>query len=180
MSAERQKEVVARQARLATSYQRIVRMPVEQRCPAVFEMFAQDKTYTGWDGRYMSEGVKFVSCSPDGQNVTFELIIDASLCQQQGVMHGGAASSILDNLTSVPLLLIAKPGFLDGGNVSRTLTLTYLRPVTEGMKVRVEAEVMSVGKTMANTRGVMKDKKGRVCVECTHDKVILPSPLAKL
>jgi hypothetical protein len=39
----------------------------------------------------------------------------------------------------------------------------------------VEAELVSIGKTMGNVKGVIKTMDGKICFACTHDKVILPS-----
>ena len=61
------------------------------------------------------------------------------------------------------------------GTVTRTLTVTCIRQVMAGAKVRLEAELVSIGKTMGNVKGVIKTMDGKVCFACTHDKVILSS-----
>ena len=61
------------------------------------------------------------------------------------------------------------------GTVTRTLTVTCMRPVMAGAKVRLEAELVSIGKTMGNVKGVIKTMDGKICFACTHDKVILSS-----
>ena len=98
------------------------------------------------------------------------------MCNLGGQLHGGAASTILDNLTSTVTHLVARKGFLDKGSVSRTLNLTFLRPVPLGTKCRVEADLMSAGRTLAHVRGVIRDADGKVCVSCVHDKAVVQEP----
>jgi acyl-coenzyme A thioesterase 13 len=70
-------------------------------------------------------------------NAGFEVSIDPYLCNVDGTLHGGAASTILDNLTGEALHVVARKGWIDYRSVSRTLTVTFLRPVVMGSKVRV-------------------------------------------
>lgn len=96
----------------------------------------------------------------------FEVSIDPYLCNVGGTLHGGAASTILDNLTSEALHIAARKGWIDYGSVSRTLTVTFLRPVVTGSKVRVGVEVVQAGRTTANVKGVIRDAEGRVSELC--------------
>lgn len=56
--------------------------------------------------------------------------------------------------------------------MSRTLNVTYLRPVNEGEEVLVESEVVGLGKRMGLVKGVMRERgTGRVAYVCEHGKV---------
>jgi acyl-coenzyme A thioesterase 13 len=61
------------------------------------------------------------------------------------------------------------------GGVTRTLNVSYLRPVPIGTKVRLHSRVISVGKQMAMIRGDMKSPDGNTTY-CTveHHKVNVP------
>jgi acyl-coenzyme A thioesterase 13 len=102
----------------------------------------------------------------------WKLTIGSELCNKGGNLHGGAAATILDNLTSTALVTIAREGFLDGGHVSRTITMTYLRPVPLGEEVTVENEVMAAGRNTANVVGKIFNREGKLCVTCVHDKAV--------
>ncbi|THX13156.1 hypothetical protein D6D17_03447 [Aureobasidium pullulans] len=95
-------------------------------------------------------------------------------------MHGAAQTLIYDNLTTLALAPISKPGFWMLGGVSRVLDVKFLRPAGVGEKVTVEVEVVHVGRAAASLRGVMKDGKGRVLSTCEHDKSNIDPEVAKL
>ena len=141
-----------------------------ERCQAVHTSLTTDPTYTGFD-KLCLQHCRLLSATSTTQSTTYSLTVTPPLCNKAGNLHGGAAATILDNLTSTALLTIARPGFLDAGHVSRTLTTTYLRPVPPG-EYRVESEVVSAGKTLAHVRGAIVTLDGKVCVTCTHDKYV--------
>ncbi len=144
---------------------------IEERTRAAIAMQIQSED---WASRTMSE-CTFISCSPTANTIILELTIQPFLGNMGSNLHGGAASTILDNATSTALHVLAKHDAGNFGAVSRTLTITYLRPVPVGTRVRVESEVVTHGKTMANIRGAIRTLDGKVCVTCTHDKVIIPA-----
>ena len=114
----------------------------------------------------------FVSASTESQSTSWSFIAAPELCNKGGNLHGGCAATLLDSLTSTALLTIARPGFLDGGHVSRTLSCTYLRPVPMGTECVVECRVVAAGKRTANLSGEIRTKDGKVCVACVHDKAV--------
>ena len=77
-------------------------------------------------------------------------------------------ATIFDLCTLMPLGLVARPGFWQWMGVSRTLNVTYLRPVSAGSQVNVECEVLQVGRKLCTVRGVMRlveDNKSGVVKE---------------
>ncbi len=121
-------------------------------------------------------GVELLSASQDSQSVRYMFTVVPKLCNTGGFLHGGAASTLLDTLTSTALLTIAKPGYWDMLGVSRTLTVTFLRPLPLGTEVLVDCEVVAVGKSMASLKGTMKTADGKVCITCIHDKATVARP----
>jgi acyl-coenzyme A thioesterase 13 len=150
-------------------------LSVQQRVDAFFESFRNDPFYKdGWESKIMQR-TTCISTSLERGTIVYEIDIDPPLCSVFGNLHGGAASTILDQLTSIVLHMYTKPGYLENGAVTRTLTVTCLRPVMAGTKVRVETELISIGKTMGNVKGEIKTMDGKVCFACVHDKFIIPS-----
>ena len=120
--------------------------------------------------------VDFVSASAKSKSTHFSFTVCQSLCNNSGNLHGGATATLFDSLTSSALFTVAKEGYWDIPGVSRTLTVTYLRPMPEGMKVFVDCELMAAGKNLANIRGWMKSGDGKICATCVHDKSAVRLP----
>ncbi|RMZ87902.1 hypothetical protein DV736_g4870, partial [Chaetothyriales sp. CBS 134916] len=103
---------------------------------------------------------------------TWEIDIETHFCNMSGNLHGGAAATILDNLTSTAYVTLSEPGTLNTGTVSRTITMTYLRPVPLYSTAQIECKVVAAGRNLINLYGeILVD--GKVCVTCVHDKAVL-------
>ena len=146
------------------------------RIHAIFAEIDADPGYSGWDARLLRKSCKLISATADPATAIFEVTIEPYLCNLSGFLHGGAASTILDNLTSTIMHVAARKGLMEFGSVSRTLTVTFLRPVPMWAKVRIEVEMVSPGRTLAHVRGEIKDMEGKVCVSCVHDKAVRQAP----
>ncbi|KAL4957154.1 HotDog domain-containing protein [Aspergillus filifer] len=114
------------------------------------------------------------SLAPTPQ-ISFEMTIAPKHCNYLGNLHGGCAATLFDALSSMILLAMSKPGFFQLGGVSRHLNVTYLRPVGEGEKIRLNAKLVNMGKRLALLRGeIVKvdgdGKEGEVCMVCDHEK----------
>lgn len=86
----------------------------------------------------------------------------------------------MDMLTSMALATVSKPGFLDKGHVSRTITMSYLRPVPMGVKTRISCRIVAAGRNLANLSGEIRSPDGKVLVTCIHDKAVFSSGETKL
>ena len=95
---------------------------------------------------------------PNGMaTATFSMIVARDLCNRAGMIHGGAASMIVDMCTNMAQAPIAKPGFWEFGGVSRTLSVPYLRPVPMNTEIQIVCEVMQVGKAFGGL--IIKSQK---------------------
>ncbi|KIW90284.1 uncharacterized protein Z519_08928 [Cladophialophora bantiana CBS 173.52] len=148
-------------------------LPLRERVIEYQKNFLEDPNFDGFDAYALRNNVRCISVSPT--RTEWELEILPHLCNKGGKLHGGAACTILDNLTTTTLVASARPGFMDVGHVSRNINMTYLRPVVEGATVRVVCELVAGGRTLVNMKGeIIQD--GKVCVTCLHDKVFLRQP----
>lgn len=144
--------------------------PIEQRVRDLAASLTKDETYAGWDTEVL-KAAKFIKAS-EGKT-EFELTVTPSMCNKGGNLHGGCAATILDNCSTTSLLTLAKPGFMDVGSVSRTMTLTYLRPVKAGQTVKIFCEAVQAGRTFANCKGEIRTLDGKPCVALIHDKAVV-------
>lgn len=147
----------------------IQHLPIRDRVLALQKEISQDPEYQGFDSLTLKGGVQLLEAEPN--RTVWEMVISSRLCNKSGNLHGGAAATLMDNLTSTALVTISKPGFLDAGHVSRTITMSYLRPVPNGSTVRVECDVQAAGKNTANVLGRLF-VNGKLAVTCVHDKAV--------
>lgn len=116
---------------------------------------------------------------PKHPKIVFSYTVQENNANQRGSMHGGCTASLFDFATSLPLCLISKPGFWSYLGVSRTLNVTYLRPIPVGEKILIACELMGAGQTMCTVRGVMtRQSDGAVLATCEHGKYNVDPPVA--
>jgi len=103
---------------------------------------------------------------------TFIYTVQPEHCNGASNLHGGCAASLFDHLTTMPLCFVKEPPTWSLLGVSRTLNVTYLRPVPVGSTVRVVCEIVHVGRRMATIKATMtRESDGAVLAICEHGKV---------
>lgn len=137
----------------------------------------------GWGSSFFHSGqVQLVSASskPTG-HVVFSFTVGAPHCNRLGNLHGGCTATLFDICTTVALAPIARPGFWVFAGVTRTLNVTYIRPIAEGEEIVIESEVVHAGKRLCMIKGVMRRKSdGAIMATCEHGKVSIEPELSKL
>lgn len=94
------------------------------------------------------------------------------LLNSLGNLHGGAAATLIDFLTTVAIAPLARKGCFEYPGVSRTLSLGYLKPVKADEEVEIICECLGVGRRLAAIRCVIRrEADGEICVEGVHHKV---------
>jgi acyl-coenzyme A thioesterase 13 len=136
-------------------------MSLEERVVALRAALEGDTKYDGFDKSAL-ESVELKKVEPG--RTEWEMTVLSTHTNKGKNLHGGCSATVMDILTSTALLTLARPGYLDGGHVSRTITMSYLRPVPIGTRVKIECEVVAAGKTTANIWGAIKTMDGKTCV----------------
>ena len=150
-------------------------LTVEERIKAYYQSVTNDSCFQGFDVRPLQQ-VNLISVSPETQTVTWEFTVPPFLCNKDGNLHGGAASTIFDNLSSTAQYTISRPGFWHNLGVTRTLVVSFFRPMPVGTNVVLICEVVAAGKRLAQVKATMKTKDGKVCASCFHEKVTAGTP----
>lgn len=124
--------------------------------------------------------LSLVSTDPSFPNpsITLAFTVQPDHCNRLQNLHGGCCATLFDFCTTLPLALINRPGHWQFMGVSRTLNVTYLRPVPVGSEVTLHCEIVHVGKKLASLKGTMRRKEdGAIMATCEHGKVnIDPEP----
>lgn len=149
--------------------------PIEERLQELLNDLADGSGSTGFDVTRLAE-VELLSASEERQSIGYAFRVHPSLCNRSGTLHGGAASTLFDTLTSTALLTLGRLGKWETLGVSRTLSVTFMRPMSMNTKVFLECEVVAAGKKMANLRGTMRSPEGKICAMCIHDKAAIEGP----
>lgn len=113
---------------------------------------------------------------------TFSFTVLPEHCNRAGNLHGGAAATLFDSLTTLPLALVNdKPGYWQFLGVSRTINCSYLRPAPNGEECLVECEIVQIGRTLCQLRGTLTRRSdGAVLATCEHHKFNTDPPASKL
>ncbi|EFQ27653.1 thioesterase superfamily protein [Colletotrichum graminicola] len=131
----------------------------------------------------LSPSISLISASlTPTPSATFAFTVRPEHCNRAGNLHGGAAATLFDSLTTMPLALINdRPGYWQFLGVSRTLSCSYLRPAPAGEECIVECEIVQVGRLMCHLRGTLRRKRdGSVLATCEHHKFNTDPPASKL
>lgn len=97
----------------------------------------------------MSDHLRLVSATAAPKvTAVFEFKAVRALCSRIDNMHGGAIGLVYDMCTTMTMAPASRRDFWFFGGVSRTLSITYLRPVQLGMDVVVECELLQIGKRL--------------------------------
>ncbi|OJD14732.1 hypothetical protein AJ78_04958 [Emergomyces pasteurianus Ep9510] len=121
-----------------------------------------------WDASCMKT-IKLVKVETN--TAEFEFTVTQQMCNSLGILHGGCTTTILDMLTSMAAFA-APEGDKMVSTLSRTLSMTFLRPVPMGTKVRVVVQMVAAGKKFVHFTGNILTMDGKVCASCVHDKAV--------
>ena len=112
---------------------------------ASYANFDYDPTSPIWD-------VFDRMCDVENKTTRFRFHVQDVMCNEDGHLHSGAASTIFDNLSSTALFTVGRRGFWDNLGVSRLLSVVFHRPLPLNTPVVLLCWVVSAGKRLTHLR----------------------------
>jgi uncharacterized protein (TIGR00369 family) len=101
-------------------------------------------------------GLELESAEPGSATMSFT--VREELLQNNRVVHGGAIASLIDSATAFAVIPLLKE---DETATTVDLTITYMRPLTEGV-VRSTAKVLRVGNRIVAMSAEVFDEAGNL------------------
>lgn len=150
-------------------------LSVDERVRAYLATVVSDTNYDGYDTGPLRQ-TDFVKANLEDQTTEFKFRVQDFMCNKDGNLHGGAASTIFDNLSSTALFTVGKPGFWENLGVSRFLSVVFHRPLPLNTTVDLTCRVVSAGRRLTHLEAVMKTEDGKICASCIHEKVRIERP----
>jgi acyl-CoA thioesterase len=89
---------------------------------------------------------------------TLSLLVRKELKQNHGVVHGGAIASLIDTATAFAIISLLPP---NERVTTVDLTISYLRPLTEG-RIKAVAKVLRAGRRLIVVSADVFDKDGNL------------------
>ncbi|BEJ11405.1 hypothetical protein CspHIS471_0108270 [Cutaneotrichosporon sp. HIS471] len=111
---------------------------------------------------------------PEGWKAIYSVLVGEDMCNHMRNLHGGAAATLVDTMTSATLALLATESFwgypmISGVTVS--LDMTYYNAAPLGTKMKLTCTVEHAGGSLANMRGELTDwDTGKLYASGTHVK----------
>lgn len=147
------------------------KLSVDERIRLYLASVVADPKYSGFDTQ-MLRTVEYIGAHAETRTTVFEFEVADFMCNKDGVLHGGAASTMFDNISSTSLFTIAQPGYWDRLGVSRSLSIWFHHPIPSGARMRLVNTVVDAGQWMATVRSIMKSPDGKICASCVHEKYL--------
>lgn len=102
--------------------------------------------------------------------VVFEGAPGANVYNPIGTVHGGYAATLLDSACGCAVHTRLAPG---QGYTTLELKVAYHRALHDGMTVRAEGRVVSMGRRAAFAEATLVDERGRLCASATSTLLVM-------
>ena len=146
---------------------------VSDRIRTYMNVMTCDPKYSGFDTQLLRRA-QYIGCDLEQRMTYFKFTVEEFMSNIDGNLHGGAATTIFDNLSSTSLFTLPDLGSWDNLGVSRSLHVTFHKPLGRGAVVDLKCRVVTVGRRLAHMEATMTASNGQLCASCIHEKVSVP------
>ena len=111
-------------------------------------------------------------------SITFRFVVTHEMSNINKTLHGGCAVTMVDELTTILLAAMSKPGLYSRYGVSKGLKTSFLRPMNRGAEIRAVCELVHMGAKQAFLQTKMFEVDGgELCLIAEHEKTNTDPPV---
>ncbi len=101
------------------------------------------------------------------KGVAVEFTVRTEMTNPMGIMHGGIAATILDEVCGISVLALGR----EFAYTSINLNCDYLHFAKLGETVIAEAWIIRAGKNVVHVEGHIKDQAGKIIAKCASNLI---------
>ncbi len=107
------------------------------------------------------------------EDLTLSFLIRKEMTNPLGILHGGAAAAIIDDVIGMTVFILNKEYVC----VTVSLTIDFLDNAREGETIYAHAKVIRNGKTLVNVECKLQNHEGKLLAKATSNLVATKIPM---
>ena len=100
-------------------------------------------------------------------SLTMEFIVRKDMCNPGGIMHGGVAIGMMDDIIGMTTFSMQNQAFYSTVN----LNTDFLYSAKPDEKLIVKSKIVRMGKKIAHAEGEIRNEAGQIIAKCTTNLV---------
>ncbi len=100
-------------------------------------------------------------------SLTMEFVVRTDMCNPGGIMHGGVAIGIMDDIIGLTSFAMGNQIFYSTVN----LNTDFLYSAKPDEKLIVKSKIVRMGKKIAHAEGEIRNEAGQIIAKCTTNLV---------
>lgn len=100
-------------------------------------------------------------------SLTVEFIVRTDMCNPAHILHGGVATSILDDVIGMTVFSMGNQIFYSTVNLS----VDFLFAAKPNEKLTAKSKIVRMGKKIAHAEGEIRNEAGQIIAKCTTNLV---------
>lgn len=101
------------------------------------------------------------------ERMVADYFVRADMVNPVGVLHGGAASAILDDLCGILVFAMGR----EYGYTSVNLNMDFLNPARQGETLTAETRLIRAGRNIIHVAGSITNAEGKLIAKCSTNLV---------
>lgn len=100
-------------------------------------------------------------------SLTMEFLVRKEMCNPGGILHGGIATSVMDDIIGLTVFSMSNQVFYSSVNLS----VDFLYSAKPDEKLIVKSNIVRIGKKIAHAEGEIRNEAGQIIAKCTTNLV---------